>query len=203
MKHVNTQLDEDFVMIEKYNLTPNELFFLRILFLSREEDQQDEIYRYFRIDEKYRGSVVEMLTSLQNKGIILQSYKIPRKGEKFNPLDVEISKNFENHFMKASFDMGKELYEHYPTSTVVNGIEYKLRRVSKKFDSLEDAFRAYGKYIRWNRVTHERVLQLVDSAKETGYQFTTLDDFIVDNDWNNIQLLEEDGKLNTSTMALL
>lgn len=203
MKHITTQIDEEFVIFEKYSVTPNELFFLKMLLLSKEEDIQETIQRYFKLPEAARGSIIEMLESLQNKGIILKTYKLPKKGEKFNPLDVPLSQNFQSHFFKASYELGKDLYDHYPTSTVVNGVEYKLRRVSKKFDSLEDAFRTYGKYIRWSQKTHEHVIKLIEWGKANNYQFTTLDDFIVDNDWLNIESMVSDGLLTNSGLTLL
>lgn len=203
MKHITTQLDDEFILFEKYSVTPGELFFLKMLLLSQEEDMQDMIYRYFNLPEESRGSIIEMLESLKNKGIILSTYKIPKKGDRFDPLSVPLSKNFQNSFFKASFDLGKDLYDHYPASNVVNEVEYKLKRVSKKFDSLEDAFRAYGKYIRWNKATHDHVIKLVEWGKANNYQFTTLDCFIVDNDWNNIEELSANSILTSSELKLL
>lgn len=203
MKHIDTKLDDEFVLFEKYSVSPNELFFLKMLFLAQEEDEREPIYRYFQLPEQSRGSIIDILISLKEKKIILSTYKIPNKGDKFDPLDVPLSKNFQNAFGKASYDLGKDLYDHYPKSTVVNNIEYKLRRVSKKFDSLEDAFRAYGKYIRWSKATHKHVIELVEWGKDHNYQFTTLGDFIVDNDWLNIESLTEDGILNNSGLKLI
>ena len=78
MKHITTQLDDEFILFEKYSVTPGELFFLKMLLLSQEEDMQDMIYRYFNLPEESRGSIIEMLESLKNKGIILSTYKIPK-----------------------------------------------------------------------------------------------------------------------------
>lgn len=203
MKHLTTQLDEEFVIFEKYSVSPNELFFLKMLLLAKEEDDLDMINRYFNLPEEARGSIIGMLSSLQDKGIILSTYKIPEKGMKFSPLDVPLSQNFQKHFFKASYELGRDLFEHYPVSCIVNGIEYKLKRVSKKFNSLEDAFRAYSKYIRWSQKTHEYVIELVEWGKANGYQFSTLDSFIVDNDWLNIEEIKENGTLSTSNMRLL
>ncbi len=174
-----------------------------MLLLAKEDDCMDKIHRYFNLPEESRGSIIEMLQSLKKKGIILSTYKIPEKGMKFNPLDVPLSQNFQKHFFKASFDLGHDLFEHYPISTVVNGVEYKLRRVSKKFDSLEDCFRTYGKYIRWSQKTHEHVIELVEWGKSNGYQFTSLADFVVDQDWLNIEEMKENGTLTTSNLRLL
>lgn len=203
MKHITTQIDEEFVIFEKYSVTPNELFFLKMLLLAKEEDIQDTIYRYFKLPEASRGSIIEMLRSLKEKGIILSTYKVPNKGDKFDPLSVPLSQNFQKHFFKASYDLGKDLFEHYPLSTVVNGVETKLRRISKKFDTLEDAFRTYGKYIRWSEATHKHIIELVEWGKANNYNFTTLDSFIVDNDWINLEAMTADGLLTNSGLKLL
>ena len=203
MKHVNLMLDEEFVVFEKYKISPNELFFLQILLLSKEEDEQETIYRYFNLPEEVRGSITNLLKSLKEKGIILSSYNIPDKGQSFNPLDVPLNQNFQKVYFKASFDMFQELYEHYPVSTIVNGTEYKLRRISKKFDSLEDAGRFYGKAIRFNPERHRRIIELVDLGKDNNYQFTTLDSFLADNDWLNLEEMQDQGLLNHSMMRQL
>ena len=106
-------------------------------------------------------------------------------------------------FYKASFWLGKELFDVYPISTIVNGLEYKLRRVSKKFDSLEDAYRAYGKAISWKPKTHKHILQLIEWGKNNNYQFTTLDSFIVDNDWLNIEAMKENSILDANIVQML
>lgn len=203
MKHLTTQIDEEFVIFEKYSVTPNELFFLKMLLLSKEEDIQETIHRYFKLPEEARGSIVEMLESLKKKGVILSTYKIPKKGENFSPLDVPLSKNFQNHFFKASYDLGNDLFEHYPLSSIVNGVEFKLRRISKKFNSLEDAYRVYGKNIRWNQETHNHIIELIEWGKANGYQFTTLDCFIADHDWLNLEAMQDDSILTNSPLKLL
>jgi hypothetical protein len=78
-----------------------------------------------------------------------------------------------------------------------------LRRVSKKFDSLEDAYRAYGKAISWKPDTHEKVMQLIEWGKENNYQFTTLDSFIVDHDWLNIEAVRDNGTLTSDIVKML
>lgn len=150
-----------------------------------------------------RGSTIDLLQGLQDAGVILKTYKIPEKGQKFDIFAVPINKNLVKDYHKSSFEMGEELFKTYPLSTVVNGIEYKLRRISKKFDSLEDAYRAYGKAIRWKPETHARVIELVEQGKENGYQFTNLGDFIVDNDWLNMEAISKDGVMMNSNTTML
>lgn len=197
------RIEEELGVMEKYSMTANELLFVKMVFLASEGTPgKDYVRRYFAMPEPVRGNVIDLLTSLQGKRIITQEYKIPEPGGQFNPHQVTFNQNFQKGFFRSSFEMGKELFDIYPLSTVVNGIEFKLRRVSKKFDTLEAAFFNYGKYIGWNPEKHKQILALVEAGKRSGYQFSTLDAFIVDNDWLNLEALNLSGQL-TSNIRML
>lgn len=187
-------------MLDKYKLTPTELFTCKLLLIAQEEGVEDYIIRYAKIDNGC--SIKTTLESLQSKGIILKSYKIPKVGEKLVIEDIEFNKNFKKNIHKASFDLGKELYENYPQTTYVKGQVFNLRRVSKKFNSLEEAFFKYGKYIRFNEEVHKEVIELVKWGIDNGYNFTTLDSFIVDQDWNNIKNVRDGGDINVNYDAV-
>lgn len=200
--YVNMQLNEEFCFMEKYEITPTELLFIKILFLVSESDGHEYVQKYFTLPEKVRGSTRELLITLQDKGIITQEFKIPNVGDTFNLQEVTLNKHFIKSFYKHSYELGKELFDVYPLSTVINGVEYKLRRVSKKFDSLEQAFFYYGKQIRWNQDKHNEIINLIKAGKRSGYQFSTLDAFIVDNDWVNLEALNRDGQLSDNMRVL-
>ena len=196
-------LEEQVVMLEKYKINSDELLFITVILLIQEGDNNQSINSYFSLPVACRGSIRDLLVSLQQKQVITKEYKIPPAGTNFVPEDVVFNKNFIKTFYKGSFWIGKELFEVYPISTVVNGVEYKLRRVSKKFDSLEDAYRAYGKAISWKPETHREIIELVEWGKQNNYQFTTLDSFIVDNDWLNIAAMRDNGTLDANAVKML
>lgn len=196
-------LEEQVVLLEKYNINSDELLFITVILLIQEGDNNPYIQLYFSLPAACRGSIRELLISLQEKQVITKEYKIPPSGTKFIPEDVSFNKNFIKNFYKGSFWIGKELFDVYPLSTVVNGVEYKLRRVSKKFDSLEDAYRAYGKAISWKPETHQHILELIEWGKNNNYQFTTLSDFIVDNDWLNIEAMQNNSLLDSNSIKML
>ena len=196
-------LEEQVVLLDKYKIDSNELLFITVILLIQEGDNNPYINLYFSLPVGCRGNIRDLLTSLQNKQVITKEYKIPPSGTKFIPEDIIFNKNFIKTFYKGSFWIGKELFEIYPISTVVNGVEYKLRRVSKKFDSLEDAYRAYGKAISWKPEVHQNIIQLVEWGKQNNYQFTTLDSFIVDNDWLNIAAVRDNGLLTDNAVKML
>ena len=98
--------------------------------------------------------------------------------------------------------MGKELFDVYPQSCVVSGMVYNLKRVSKKFDSLEEAFAKYAKYINNNPDTHNKVIELVKWGIDNSYNFTTLDDFICDNGWLAIDAFKNKNVINVNNDAI-
>ena len=196
-------LEEQIAILSRYNINSDELLFITVILLIQEGDENPYINLYFSLPSSCRGGIRDLLISLQEKQVITKEYKIPPTGAKFTPEDVTFNKNFIKTFYKGSFWIGKELFEIYPISTVVNGIEYKLRRVSKKFDSLEDAYRAYGKAISWKPDVHRNIIQLIEWGKQNNYQFTTLDSFIVDNDWLNIEAMKDNGSLDANTVRML
>lgn len=183
--------------MERYKLTPTELFVVKIILLAQQENEYEWIQRFANVH-----SLRPIIEELQNKEIILKSWKLPPSGSRLVIEDIPFNKNFIKQFFRASFEMGRELFEVYPQTTSVNGQIFNLRRVSKKFDSLEDAFARYAKYIKYKEETHKQVLELVKWGIENGYTFTTLDSFIVDQDWNNLLNVKNGEIVNVNTNAV-
>lgn len=192
-------LENELCILEKYNLTPTELFAVKVILLAKEEEEYDYLNRYNSI---LNGEFRLVLERLQDKGIILKSYKIPKSGSPFIVDDVEFNKNFLKQYFRASFEMGEELFNIYPQSTIVNGLVYNLKRVSKHFDSLEEAFSKYAKYIKYNPDVHNEIIDLIDWGIQNGYNFTTLDSFIIDHGWLSIKALKENNGINVNTDAI-
>ena len=199
---MNSTIDVELGILNKYHLNPNELFVIRVLLLAAEEDDS-YLYRYLTIPEEDRGNFRDVLVKLQDKGIILKSYKIPAKGESFNPVEIPFNKTFIKGFYKESFEMGQELYEAYPMFGNINGATVSLRGISKKFDSPEDFYRAYGKAINWNPETHAKILELVEWAKNnTQFIQFSLASFVIDRRWNELEALRNGDIANINFNAV-
>ena len=176
--------------MEKYRITSDELLFLTVLLLLQDgEGDYTFISQYLNLPTDCRNGIRESLISLQNKEIITKAYKVPNVGEKFIPEDVTINKNFVKNFYRCSFDIGKELFEAYPMFGIINGEPVGIRSVSKKFDSLEDFYRYYGKTISWKPEKHEYIIELVNWAKEKNLLVTTLANFVIDHKWEELEAL--------------
>lgn len=176
MKYLRHNLNSELILMKEYKLVPNELFTIKVILLA-----QDGEYEYLqKYAEILDGQLRLVLVNLQSKGIILKSYKLPKEGASFHPEDVLFNQNFLKKYYRSAFEMGQELFEEYPQSTIVNGQVFNLKTVSHKFDSLEQAFQKYAKQINNNPEIHQQILDDIRWGKENGYNFTTLDRFIVD-----------------------
>ena len=128
-------LEEQVSLLEKYKINSDELLFITVILLIQEGDENPYINLYFSLPPSCRGSIRDLLISLQEKQIITKEYTIPSAGTRFVPEDVTFNKNFIKMFYKASFWIGKELFEIYPISTIVNGVENLPSHKNNKFMS--------------------------------------------------------------------
>ena len=190
------------VFCEKYGITPNELLLLEIILIAQEGDDPVIVNEYFKSRICARGNTREMLQNLQDSGVILKSYKIPEKGTVLDVHSIPFNKNLIKDFYKSSFEMGKELFEAYPMFGIINGMNVGIRSVSKKFDTLEDFYRFYGKTIRNKPEAHSRILELVNWAKENNILTNTLANFVIDRKWDELEALKNGEIVNVNFDAV-
>ena len=195
-------LEEQVVMLDKYKIDSNELLFITVILLIQERDTNPYINLYFSLPVECRGNIRDLLNSLQRKQVITKEYKIPPSGTKFIPEDIIFNKNFIKSFYKGSFWIGKELFENYPMFCNINGCPTSIRSVSKKFDSLEDFYRFYGKSINWNPTTHEQILDLIKWGSENNVINCTLCNFIIDRKWEVLEAMRNGEMGNTNFDAI-
>lgn len=179
-------------MMEKYRLTAEEVLLIDLLFLaSIEEGHKEYLVKYFTIPIA-RTDLRDLLVSLQNKGIITKQYKIPVKGQKFDPECVIFNQNFLSNYKKFSGELGIELFQMYPSIAIINGVEAPLKNYAKKFSTEEDFYYAYGKIIGWNQVKHQEILDLVKWAKDNGCNLLNMNiaDFVISKMWCSISELK-------------
>lgn len=203
MKNLTINLEEEIIIINKYRITPNELLFIQSLLILQDDENEDNFKDYIEALYSCGIKVKEILLSLQNKGIILKTYKIPLEGESYDPYIIPLNKNFIKKIYKCSFEMGKELFEEYPQFGIINGSVTPLRTVARHFDSLEDCYTRYGKAIKWNEERHNHILELVKWAKENNILNQSLSSFVINNGWIDLEALKENGNINYDTIKML
>lgn len=192
MKHL--ELKQLIYFCDKYVISPNELVLLEIILLAQEEEETEIINSYFK--SRFKGSTIELLTNLQNKGVILKTWKIPNKGETLDINSIPINKNLVKDFYKSSFEMGQQLWDVYPQFAIINGNTVSLRAVAKRFDSIEDAYAYYGKQIRHKPETHKRIIELVKWASDNGILNCTFASFIIDHKWEALEAMQNGTESN-------
>ena len=173
---------------------------LEIILLAQEDEDPEIVQLYFQ--SKVKGNLSEQLTKLQEVGVINKSYKLPKKGERLDLYDIPINRNLIKDFYKCSFELGKELFEEYPQFGFINGQAVGIRGVSKKFDSLEDFYRFYGKTIRWKQETHNHIIELVKWANENNILCISLCNFVIDHKWEELEALKNGDLANTNFEAI-
>ena len=190
-------LENEICLLEKYNFTPTELFVIKVILLA-----QDGEYEYLqKFNTILNGQLRLILTNLQSKGIIIKAYKIPKEGTLFIPEDVQFNQNFLKKYYRSAFEMGEELFYTYPQSCTVQGQVFNLRTVSKHFDSLEQAFQKYAKSIKNNPEIHQEIINNIKWGIENGYNFTTLDRFIIDRGGEALKAFREGDSININLEA--
>ena len=201
---LTTTLEDEILIEEKYGLTPNELMFIKTLFIFQEEDDSDLFGKYIKVLKNCGINLRDVIVSLQDKGIILKSYQIKSSGSEFNPLEIPFNKNFIKNLYKCSFEMGKELFEEYPQFGYVNNNVVGLRAVSRKFDSLEQAYFKYCKNINWDKEKHNRIIEVIRWSKEHNIINYTLASFIIDQRYLELEsLYNGDSGINYDNVKLL
>lgn len=195
MEKLELSIKRKLEIMNSYNLTSENFDLIQMLFMAQEEEGHGEyLGQWFKIHgvDKFRSNLKE----LQEKGIILKSYKIPEKGQQFDPDNVEFNKTFMKAYYKHSGDMGGELFSIYPSFVNINGKACSLKNISKYYSSLDDFFFAYGKAIKFDPIKHEEILELVKSASKLGLLHYGILEFVTSQKWLTLAEEIENGIMN-------
>lgn len=201
MKYIELSFDREIELMTKYQIFPEELLFIKLVFLAQ-EGHPEYLSKYFS-QMPLKGAPRDTMLSLQEKGIINKSYKIPEKGKTFNPLDIDFNKNFMKSYLQHSYDMGMELFMNYPPYMIINGKQFSLRNIAKSFKNLDDFAFAYGKAIKFDVEKHKEIIELVEWAKEVNILNFGIIEFITSLKWLELKELKENGLTTFNTSELL
>lgn len=189
MKYIELSIEREIEFMIKYNLTSDELFTVKLIFYA--QDGHDEFLKTFFSQGSLSYSLYDILLSLQNKGIINKSYKIGKKGDIFNPRDVDFNKIFLKSYVEHSQELGMELFMNYPSIININGREFSLRNITKLYKNIDDMCFAYGKAIKFNRELHNKIMDLLHWGKENHLINYGICEFISSNKWIELEELKD------------
>ena len=184
----------------KNKLTADELFLIKLILYAKEG--QDTLIKKYFTNAGLSKPLREVLSDLQDKGIITKAYVIPEKNTIFNPNDVKFNKNFIKQLYQNSQDLGMELFEKYPAFVVINNTTYPLRNITKLYKSFDEFCFKYAEAINFNLEKHEEVLKLVEDAADSNLININIASFVGSHGWEDLKAMQEKdlGTFNTNTL---
>lgn len=181
MPMTSISIEREMEFMIKYGLTPDEMYLIQLIFMAQ-NDHPEYLNRFYSQGE-FTTDLRQTLQSVQNKGIINKSYKIPSKGNVFNPADVDFNKSVLKTYMQHSQDLGMELFMAYPSTTTINNRVFSLRNIAKVYSSMDDFCFAYGKIIKFNPEKHKEIMDILEYAKENNLIKSGIVDFVISMKW--------------------
>ena len=196
MRQFELSLKEEINIYINSGLTPTELFILRLLFLAVDGDP-NMLINYLSNVSNGKELFRKVLESLQEKKVILSTFKIPKEGESLNYNNIPFNKNFIKAYVREANDLGKELFEEYPPFININGKNVSIKNFTKAgLYSFEEFCLYYAKAIKSAGVTHERVMETLRFAKEFNLINYTILEFIASHKWVEIEYIQNSGNVN-------
>ena len=200
MKNLELSIENEIEFMNRYQLTADELFLMQLIWYA--QDGHSEYLNDYFSRNQLGKSIRELLMSLKDKEIIVKSYRIPDKGEEFNPDDVVFNKNAVKTFLRYSNELGMDIFNNYPSYTYINGKAFSLRNVTKLYKSLDEMCFAYAEAIKFNPETHKEVMELLEYAKDNNLINSGICQFIAEHQWDMYAKMRDgdEGTFNTNEL---
>lgn len=201
MKNLELSIEKEIEFMNRYQLTADELFLIRLIWYA--QDEHPEFLENYFSRNSLGKSVRELLMCLKDKEIIKKTYRIPEKGEEFNPDDVEFNQNATKSFLRHSEELGMDLFNNYPSYTYIDGKYFSLRNPTKLFKTMDEMCFAYGEAIKFNPEKHQEVMELLEYAKENNLINSGICQFIVERQWDMYRQMRDGGEGTFKTSQLV
>lgn len=180
--------------MSKFNLSADELLLIYLTFLAQGEEGNTEYFKqWFQGGGQTR--LRDLFNSLKEKGVILKNYNPTA----YKPDEIEFNKHFLKSWLKSSGELGKELFNAYPSWLNINGRITPLKNISNRFASLNDFFIFYGTQIGNNPEKHKEILELVQWAKDNDKLGFSMLNFVISHQWESLKELKENPELLEET----
>ena len=196
MQQFELSLKEEINIYINSGLTPTELFIVRMLFLAV-DGEPDMLINYLSNVSNGKELFRQVLESLQNKKVILASFKLPREGEVLNYKNIPFNKNFLKMYVRESNEIGKELFDAYPPFININGKLCSIKNFTRAGLFTFDEFCLYyAKAIKSAGITHDRVMEALEFGKENNLINYSILEFIASHKWVEIEYIQGSGNVN-------
>lgn len=188
-------LQEEINIYISSNLTPSELFIIRMLFIAQEGEPK-HLINYLSNTADGKELYLAVLQNLLNKKVITKESKIPVAGDSLRPDDIIFNKNFIKRWVRESNQLGKELWELFPPFLNIGGKLAPLKGITKAgFYSMDAFCLYYAKQIKLAGTTHERVLEALQYGIDNNVINYTILEFIASRKWLEIEYLRDSGNI--------
>lgn len=196
MHNFELSLNEEISIYIKSGLTPTELFIVKLLFLASDGDSKSLI-NYISNISNGKQLLKDVLISLVDKKVINSTFNIPKEGETLNFKLIPFNKNFVKMYVRESNEIGKEFFDAYPPFININGKLCSIKNFTKaNLYSFEDFCIFYTKQLKNGAVTHERVMEALEYAKEHNLINYTILEFISSRKYLEIEYIRNSGDIN-------
>lgn len=161
-------LKEEISLYASSNLTPTELFVLRLLYLAKDGDSE-YLIDYLSSVSNGKDLFRAVLESLVDKKVISSKFNVPKEGESLNFRTIPYNKNFIKKFLKESHESGKEFFDNYPPFINIRGKMCSIKNITKAgLFSVDDFCVYYNKAIKASKTAHEDIMELLEFGKENN-----------------------------------
>ena len=196
MQHFELSLKEEINIYINSGLTPTELFVLRLLYLAI-DGSPEFLKNYLSNVPNGKQLFRNVLISLKEKKVILSSFKIPEEGETLHYSNISFNKNFLKMYLRESNELGKEFFDAYPAFININGKLVSIKNFTRAgLYSFEEFCTYYAKAIKNAGVTHERILEILEYAREHNLIHYNIIEFLASRKWEEIDYLRNSGDVN-------
>ena len=194
--NVNISLQEELNILIDSNLTPTELFVLRLLYLANDDSPQFLI----NFVGNFSGGKIllrQVLESLIEKKAINSTYTIPKEGESLTVKNIPFNKNFLKKYIRESSSLAKELFDEFPAFINIGGKLCSIKNFTKaNLFSFEEFSVYYAKSIKNASTTHERVMEALRFGKEKNLINYSIIEFIASRKYEEIESIRSSGNVN-------
>lgn len=174
-----------------YGLTADELLLVYLTFLARDEEDGHREYFNQWFNNGGQDRLRDLFNSLKEKGIIHKNYN----PEVYNPNDIEFNKNFLKSWIKNSYELGRELFETYPSFINIQGKLVTLKDIAKRFSSLEEFYFFYSVQIGHSIEKHREVMEILEWAKSENLVNFGILSFTISHQWQMLKELRDNPEL--------
>jgi len=189
-------LEEEINIYISSNLTPTELFVLRLLYLAI-DGEPALLIKYLSNVSNGKELFRVVLTSLVDKKVINATFKIPQEGDTLNYKTIPFNKNFTKKYLREANEIGKELFDSYPPFINIKGKMCSIKNITKAGLFSLDAFCIfYAKTIKSSKITHDEVMSALEFGKENNLVNYSITEFIASRKWTELEFIKNSGDIN-------